>query len=135
MGGGVGRLIPESGALRCIARVICSSEPQFLLPFRKRNCAKTLGVVRCSANTKDRSYSFHISDKKADCIKKKKKKQAAAQPYILRQSMEGELLFPPCLVLSPGFLSHYGLSLGPMGEEGKWLVLESRDLPRFCTSD
>lgn len=65
MGGGVGRLIPESGALGCIARVICSSEPQFLLPFRKRYCAKALGVVRCSANTKDRSYSFHISDKKA----------------------------------------------------------------------
>lgn len=61
----MGRLIPESGALGCITRVICSSEPQFLLPFRKRYCAKALGVVRCSANTKDRSYSFRISDKKA----------------------------------------------------------------------
>ena len=90
MGGGVGRLIPESGALGCIARVICSSEPQFLLPFRKRYCAKALGVVRCSANTKERSYSFHISDKKAGRIKKKK---AGRSPALYSKAEHGGRTF------------------------------------------
>lgn len=72
---------------------------------------------------------------KGSCIK-----QPAAQPCPLRGSAGGGLYLHRCPGCLTGPSLMWGLSLGPMtlpllGDKGKWLLIESRDLSFFCTTD
>ena len=118
-------------SLHALGHVAFPPEPRFPLLFNRMYCIKAVWVGRCSKNAKDHTYNFHLS-----CIKM----GPASSP---KGQFGGKTLSPPCLVQPPSPLSHTGLSLGPrmlpssapQREKGRWLILESRDLRCFCTTD